>query len=88
MQDNNIFKYNPNQNGITYLDKLERNNTVCIYPNPVEGYFSISNNEVSIDKLEIIDIAGNTYFTAKNNISEIISLSDLHSGIYLVTESS
>jgi len=84
LQDNNIFKYDLSQNSTTDLDKIEKNRTVCIYPNPVKDYFMISDNGNLIDKLEVIDITGKTYITAEYNISEKIDLRGLKAGVYIV----
>jgi len=84
LQDNNIFKYDLSQNSTTDLDKIEKNRTVNIYPNPVKDYFMISDNGNLIDKLEVIDITGKTYITAKYNISEKIDLRGLKAGVYIV----
>jgi hypothetical protein len=84
LQDNNIFRYNLNQNSTTSIEKIEKYNIAYIYPNPVNGYFQISNKIGSFDKLELIDIAGKTYIVSEKNNSDKQYLNGLQSGVYLV----
>lgn len=53
-----------------------------IYPNPTSGIVSISLENETIDKVEVIDILGKTIITKTGNYSQI-DISELANGIYI-----
>lgn len=70
---------------LTTLELVENGAEVlAIYPNPTTGIVSISTSEnITIDKIEIVDIVGETVSIQTENTSQI-DLSDYSSGIYIL----
>ena len=70
---------------------INRQNSVCVFPNPSKGIFTLyfSENTENLNKIQINDITGKTiYFNnepkiSKNNIF-VIDISDKKAGIYLL----
>ncbi|OFY87543.1 MAG: hypothetical protein A3F72_20915 [Bacteroidetes bacterium RIFCSPLOWO2_12_FULL_35_15] len=59
--------------------------TIFIYPNPSEGTFTISQNNISKTEIEIYNLMGTLiYKTQFANLQITIDLSNLSKGIYLV----
>lgn len=59
------------------------NSKMGIYPNPTTGILTISNhNNLTIDKIEIVDILGKTVATQTENTSQV-DISHLSNGIYI-----
>jgi len=56
---------------------------ISIYPNPVFSQLSIINNELSILKIDIIDVMGKTIKTVTENTNSI-DVSELNKGTYFI----
>ena len=67
------------------VEKLETVVGFNIYPNPAKDQITISNNQLSIDNIKIIDITGTIVkeFTTQNSEYKI-QTSDLPKGVYFV----
>jgi alpha-tubulin suppressor-like RCC1 family protein len=58
-------------------------NEVAVYPNPTSGMVTISNQDnLAIDKIEIVDILGKTVLIKSGNTSQI-DISHLTNGVYV-----
>lgn len=78
---NHIGGPNPTQNTLS----IEQNylEQIAMYPNPVEDYLNIQiRGNLSVD-ISIYDITGKKVY-ASNNVSSIVDISDLNSGLYLI----
>lgn len=93
-----VFDSNVSQPGEFYVDDFIFEGMVTginsvekgmfnLYPNPTNGVFKIDAQNITVDKIEITDMAGKQVYAASNNqmqnISEI-NLSDFSKGIYYV----
>lgn len=78
---NHIGGPNPTQNTLS----IEQNylEQIAMYPNPVEDYLNIQIQGNLSVAISIYDITGKKVY-ASNNISSIVDISDLNSGLYLV----
>ena len=70
---------------VTSINDIE-NNHISIYPNPSNGIFTITNYELEITNIEIIDITGQTIkqYSIFNNQHSIINLEEQPAGIYFI----
>jgi Secretion system C-terminal sorting domain len=61
------------------------NNTISVYPNPVDNLLKISNANFTIEKLEIYNLLGEKIIskTSANSLTEI-DVSNLNSGVYFI----
>lgn len=78
---NHIGGPNPSQNTLS----IGQNNldNIAMYPNPVGDYLNIQmQGNLSVD-ISIYDITGKKVY-ASNNVSSIVDISELNSGLYLV----
>jgi len=67
---------------VSVKDKSNSDNTISIYPNPSNGYFTF-NNLKKENTIEIYDITGRLILnTIAQNTSETIDLSDKQKGVY------
>ena len=68
---------------ITLSNKRFEDINFSFYPNPTTGIISISNqNNLTIDKIEIVDVLGKTVATKTENTSQV-DISHLSNGIYI-----
>lgn len=59
------------------------NKVISIYPNPTKGLVTISNEDnLTIDKIELLDILGKTVAVKTENISQV-DISHLSNGMYI-----
>ena len=75
----NVVGYNPNLAIKTEFTQFELN----LFPNPTTGLVSISNQDnLTIDKIEILDILGKTVSVKTDNTSQV-DISNVANGIYI-----
>ncbi|MDD3320324.1 MAG: T9SS type A sorting domain-containing protein [Paludibacter sp.] len=87
-----IWSIDPNKNDgyphlanyITAVRNVVSNIEFSIYPNPASQFIKI-NNELKISVIQIIDINGKSVKQINNFESASIDISELNSGIYLLT---
>ncbi|MDD4150591.1 MAG: PKD domain-containing protein, partial [Bacteroidales bacterium] len=61
----------------------EAKNSLQIYPNPTEGYFTIISDQ-TINKITIFDALGRVCVSQKSNLNKLIIDSNLKQGVYQV----
>ncbi|NND61599.1 MAG: choice-of-anchor B family protein [Flavobacteriaceae bacterium] len=63
------------------------NSKFAMYPNPTENIVTISSESETISKIDIYNILGQNILsrTFGSNLSETLNISELNSGVYLVT---
>ena len=67
------------------INQLTNNNVITISPNPTNGVFTISTEEVKIKEVKIINVLGCEILKqVQNDQSATIDLSDFSKGIYFV----
>jgi hypothetical protein len=71
-------------NTLSVADNTLVENSVKLYPNPVQETLYIKQiNNVQVSAIQIMDLSGREVLTVKGN-QNVINLSSLHSGLYLV----
>jgi len=65
------------------ISDFELNSSIILYPNPVFNQLSIINDELSILKIDIIDVMGKTIKTVTEN-TNTIDVSELNKGTYFI----
>jgi photosystem II stability/assembly factor-like uncharacterized protein len=83
---NKIYKLNSTIFFNINESSKNRNNGICVYPNPNNGIFSLKTNYLS-SKIEILSTAGITLISLLKNSTDInINISDFIPGLYILRE--
>ena len=77
-----IVKGQTTLNANLSINVLDSSN-IEIFPNPVQSYLNIENDNINITKVRFLSIAGKELFTAINNFRHI-NVNSLHKGLYIV----
>jgi hypothetical protein len=71
------------------IDKKNLANEIAVYPNPVSNVLNIANaNNLANASFSIVDILGKTVFQSKALNNDAIDVSNLSSGVYILSVSS
>lgn len=70
-------------NPTTAINDLTASNNIDIYPNPTSNQLTVTDNQLSINKIEIIDVAGKA-IKLITQYTNTINVSELQNGIYFV----
>ena len=63
----------------------QEKNNISIYPNPVENTLTVENQDLTINKINLIDVNGKTVFTKSLNTNPIkLNLKSYQKGIYFL----
>lgn len=86
-QDDGMF-YNPSGQDceymLTHLELTEmKEKEIVIYPNPTNGLLNIQTEQEFIE-LKLVDINGKVLLTESQNVTKVIDVSFLNSGIYFI----
>ena len=76
-----IAKSNISLNGI---NEIFKSNTVHIYPNPAKDNLTIETNSTKEQRLEIINLLGQTVYTSSINKKAIVNTSAYPCGVYII----
>lgn len=69
----------------TSTNSIEEDLALNIYPNPASDYISLSYNlDITINKISIVNLSGQIVFNQYFNNSNLIEISNLISGYYLI----
>jgi hypothetical protein len=84
-QDNgsNTAKYRIGTYPVSEVKEGETGKSLLIYPNPVADKLFIKNKPSDIKEIKLLDIKGRVIETFNTNVN-MMSVSDLHSGVYFI----
>ena len=77
------FTYTVGNECTLSIDDSELNNSLSIYPNPIDSYLHIKSYNITLNKIELFTILGERLKVYNDNLTKI-NLEDLTSGVYLV----
>ncbi len=86
---NGCLEFGCDSSTITHIEEIPQSEQkrFSLYPNPTNDYFTIDLNGIDADedtRLDILNMSGQVLSSAKIDHLEVISTSDLESGIYFI----
>lgn len=80
----NVIKADPYQSGRNENSNLTSD--ISIFPNPVEDFLTIQDNQHELNQIEILNIYGQSFlsFNLKNEEFHNVNMSQFQNGIYLI----
>jgi len=84
----NLFPVPIRQNHMTSIKENALNNNVSVYPNPAKDILTIETNSNKEQRLEIINLIGQTVYTIYINKKATINTSAFANGVYILKLSS
>ena len=91
-QNDNIIYLNPIYNScfpsLSNINEITNNNNISIYPNPTKDNLTIETNTNTEQRLEIINLIGQTVYTIYINKKATVNTSAFAKGVYILKLSS